>query len=50
MQPKSPVFEQTCQRYLSEIADIDFRRIEAWNAWLVGMLLADRLKQMLLHI
>jgi len=29
MKPKNPVFEQTCKRYLVEIADIDFRRIEA---------------------
>jgi hypothetical protein len=29
MKPINPVFEQTCQRYLSEIADIDFRRLEA---------------------
>jgi hypothetical protein len=33
MQPKSPVFKQTCQWYLAEIAAMDSRRIEAWNAW-----------------
>ena len=64
-------FEQTCNRYLAEIADIDFRRMEVElgiTVWkdgavipllgtdylmeclaMVGMLLADRLKQMLLH-
>jgi hypothetical protein len=29
MRPKNPVFEQTCRRYLSETAGVDFRGIEA---------------------
>jgi hypothetical protein len=29
MDQAHPVFEQTCQRYLAEIASLDFRRIEA---------------------
>jgi hypothetical protein len=29
MEQKNPVFEQTCRRYLSEVAKIDFGRIEA---------------------